>query len=519
MKPFFFKLTAVLTLLLSTFPLLRSQAFTRDKDFYIDLNIGRSNTIYGMFQKEDIFYLYGSMTSTENVNHTSAFRFFTDGKRDYSYKWYFTAHPCSKLVVLENNFIKAQSPTWPILFGKNGESPYTFEEGLITQHNFSMDVVRNTHTYMLMNEGLRWSLGTILPDGTFINTMKHNRPFWDSDGNIDYNDTAKSISLYKILPDGSFDSVMFQHKINKGMPFESALLEWGVTTLNNEDLYITGYFENYDGYPIKNLLRINTDGVLDTTFKSILTDGVAVPMHELDDGRILVAWNFGFVLEDFPNDTFSFARIHRDGSLDTSFRMIKVGPNPIDNMLFGVCPTHDGGYIVYGWFTEFDGYPRHNIAKINYDGSVDEYAFADADFGNSFFAIPNNPNTLESIPMVHNVQRSLDGQYYYVMGDFIEYNGEPVPKIIRFKSETYSTKEEQKLAFSLFPNPTADFIHLQLENTENVSYRITDITGKILAQNRWDGQAISVENLHSGVYFITLSRKNELLGTQKLIIR
>src|SRR5690606_26221538 len=198
-----------------------------------------------------------------------------------------------------------------------------------------------------------------------INTRRTNRPFWDSDGNIDYDDTAKSISLYKLFPDASFDLVMFRHKINKGLPFESAVLEWGVTTLNNEDLYITGYFENYDGYPTKNLIRINTDGDLDTTFKSILADGVAVPMHELDDGRMLVAWNFGFVLDDFPNDTFAFARIHRDGSLDTSFRMIKVGPNPADNQVFGVCPTDDGGYIVYGWFTEFDGYPRHNIAKIN----------------------------------------------------------------------------------------------------------------------------------------------------------
>ncbi len=80
-----------------------------------------------------------------------------------------------------------------------------------------------------------------------------------------------------------------------------------------------------------------------------------------------------------------------------------------------------------------------------------------------------------------------------------------------------STKEEQKFAFSLFPNPTADFIHLQLENTENVNYRITDITGKTVLQNTWNGQSISVESLNSGVYFITIFLKNEILGTQKLI--
>ncbi len=497
--------------------LLRGQVFTRDKDFFIDLNIRRGDVIEGMFQHKDVFYLYGSMTSTKNTTHNHVFRFHTDGTRDYSYSWYYVAHPVSKLVVLENDFTMAYTALVPVLYGKNGENPYTFAEGVQFGHNVSFNVIRNTHTYMLISEGLQWSRGIILPDGSFINTMKSNRPFWDSDGNIDYNDTTKSMSHYKLLPDGRFDSVMFQHKINKGMPFESAVLEWGVTTLNNEDLYITGYFENYDGYPTKNLLRINTDGVLDTTFKSILSDGVAVPMHELDDGRMLVAWNFGFVLDDFPNDTFAFARIHRDGSLDTSFRMIKVGSNPSDNMVFGVCPTDDGGYIVYGWFTEFDGYPRHNIAKINYDGSVDEQAFADANFGSDYLINPNEPQSL-SVTSLRNVQRSKDGQFYYAMGNFVEFNGEPVQlPIIRFKSETYSTKEEDKFAFSLFPNPTADFIYLQLENTENVNYRITDITGKTILQNTWNGQSISVESLNSGLYFITLSRKNEMLGTQKII--
>ena len=80
-----------------------------------------------------------------------------------------------------------------------------------------------------------------------------------------------------------------------------------------------------------------------------------------------------------------------------------------------------------------------------------------------------------------------------------------------------SIKEDKKAIFQLFPNPTADFIYLQLENTENIHYRITDITGKVVAQNTWNGQTISVQNLHSGVYFITLSHKNEILGTQKFV--
>lgn len=84
---------------------------------------------------------------------------------------------------------------------------------------------------------------------------------------------------------------------------------------------------------------------------------------------------------------------------------------------------------------------------------------------------------------------------------------------------TISISELSVNSFHVFPNPATDFIHIQLENTENIHYRITDITGKVVAQNTWNGQSISVENLNSGVYFITLSRKNEILGTQKFVKR
>ena len=94
--------------------------------------------------------------------------------------------------------------------------------------------------------------------------------------------------------------------------------------------------------------------------------------------------------------------------------------------------------------------------------------------------------------------------------------------LVKFTTEdcflsTISISEKMIEQFSLFPNPATDFIHIQLENTESIHYPITDITGKVVIQNTWNGNPISIENLNSGVYFITLSHKNEILGTQKFI--
>ncbi len=89
MKTNFKKYTFLLTVLIGWSSVLSAQPFTRDKDFSIDLDIRRGDKIQGMFQQEDVFYLYGSMISTKNINDTHAFRFFNDGTRDYSYSWYF----------------------------------------------------------------------------------------------------------------------------------------------------------------------------------------------------------------------------------------------------------------------------------------------------------------------------------------------------------------------------------------------------------------------------------------------
>ncbi len=71
------------------------------------------------------------------------------------------------------------------------------------------------------------------------------------------------------------------------------------------------------------------------------------------------------------------------------------------------------------------------------------------------------------------------------------------------------------LAFTIFPNPTADFIVLSVENanTVNMTYSLCNVEGKLIEkQEVKDSQTtIAMKDLANGIYFIkVLNRSTEV---------
>lgn len=59
---------------------------------------------------------------------------------------------------------------------------------------------------------------------------------------------------------------------------------------------------------------------------------------------------------------------------------------------------------------------------------------------------------------------------------------------------------------SLYPNPTSQYLNLNLNTLENVTYAITKITGKLVINGSVsENNKISVQNLQNGVYFLRLT--------------
>ncbi len=77
------------------------------------------------------------------------------------------------------------------------------------------------------------------------------------------------------------------------------------------------------------------------------------------------------------------------------------------------------------------------------------------------------------------------------------------------------------LQCSAYPNPTTDFLKLKVENfkTENLTYQLYDISGKLLENKKIEGNetSITMSNLVSATYFVKVTESNKEVKTFKII--
>lgn len=84
-----------------------------------------------------------------------------------------------------------------------------------------------------------------------------------------------------------------------------------------------------------------------------------------------------------------------------------------------------------------------------------------------------------------------------------------------------SNFENISLKINVFPNPTVDELRLKIgENKEILSYQIFDINGKSLSnlEKIIDKETIiSMKYFYSGIYFLKITSKNQMLKTFKIM--
>lgn len=82
-----------------------------------------------------------------------------------------------------------------------------------------------------------------------------------------------------------------------------------------------------------------------------------------------------------------------------------------------------------------------------------------------------------------------------------------------------SIDENKALAnyLKLFPNPATSILHFNLENETSVSVVITDVLGKIVLSETTQTNSILVENLTSGIYFLSVKIESGAVAKVKFI--
>jgi uncharacterized delta-60 repeat protein/uncharacterized repeat protein (TIGR01451 family) len=195
-----------------------------------------------------------------------------------------------------------------------------------------------------------------------------------------------------------------------GAGFNGAV--YAVAVQNDGKVIVGGDFISYNGVARTNILRLNANGTLDNTFSPALRASGAVRAIFIEpDGRIVFGGSFTNVSGSTRRH---IARVDKFGVLDPNFLSTPANSGA-DSTVFAIQQQVDGRLIVAGDFKIFNGVTRNGITRINEpDGSTDPTI----NFG-------NGANAFVSAVIIQPDRRIVLG------GGFTEYDDQPRQHIAR----------------------------------------------------------------------------------------
>ena len=246
------------------------------------------------------------------------------------------------------------------------------------------------------------SMLKIKQDGT-VDTTFTNYGFGD-DGQSFGIRTIEEQSNGKIMVGGSFNSYSGQtlgrivrlnstgtidNTFNTGTGFNAQVND---IEIQSDGKYICcGTFTTFSGVSVSDVVRLNTNGSLDTTFNAENTPGFINDVTIQSDGKILIAGQI--TLAPSPN---GIRRLNTNGTTDTTFSGTTNG------IVATVQQQSDGKIMIGGGFITVNGVTRNRIARLNSNGTLD-----------TSFTSP-----LTTVGFVRDISIQSDGKYI-VVGNYL----------------------------------------------------------------------------------------------------
>lgn len=249
--------------------------------------------------------------------------------------------------------------------------------------------------------------------------------------------------IIRLNTDGSVDNSFV---IGSGFAYAQIL----TTSIQSDGkIIVGGFFNDYSGYSCSNIIRLNSNGSIDSSF----TGGTDYPLGFVydsaiqNDGKILLAGGFSqynstavpAIIRTDSNGTLDLTfsatgitfctsmKLQSDGKLLTNAEgtVIRLNSNGTKDNTFltgstvggavnSVIKLSSGKMIAVGSFTSYSGVSSNRIIALNSDGSIDNTA----NFGTGF-----NNQALKVIEL-------SDGGIL-VLGDFTQYNGYIANRIVK----------------------------------------------------------------------------------------
>ena len=282
--------------------------------------------------------------------------------------------------------------------------------------------------------------------------------------------------LIRLNTDGSKDT-----SFNIGSGFDLYLNSCAVDS--NQKVYAAGAFTSYSGISQSYLARLNSNGVLDTTFNIGAGFNSYLNKVVVDSNLKVLA---GGAFTTFTGVTQNrLIRLNTDGSKDTSF---DIGTG-FGGEVFEILVNSNGKIYVSGTFTTYKGVTQNRIIRLNTDGTKD-----------TAFNVGTGCNNGVLAMAIDTVNDKI-----YLGGAFTQFSGTASSRIVRLNSN--GTKDTSFVIGAGF-NTTVFSISINAEGRVMVGGNFTAYKGVTCNSNillNYDGSVYNDTMLFNSTVSVNLA--------------
>ena len=282
------------------------------------------------------------------------------------------------------------------------------------------------------------------------------------------------------------------------------------------------------GYNQVEVWDINFDGWDDVVFLAGQSLGSGIYVYLNDSGFFNTAPLYFPILGSMGN-TLITANVSFGDFLGTG-QGLMINSNygqPNENTRF-IQYQSSGNWVNMGLENMISCYPSSATADFDNNGR-DETVYLNSSYNNlrvvEFFTLSSN----QSLNFT-----TIGGNYHaydqlLATGDVVGNDGKTDfvmisdwGQIIIFANNgtiTEITEQKSDLGLSIYPNPTTEYINIQINESGEYNCVISDVSGRIVLQQKYNGQefTIDVSNMNPGMYFLTINGKTSF--SKRLIVQ
>ena len=366
---------------------------TRDTTFTTNTGTGASSLVYAIAVQSDGKILVGGFTSWDGTAVGYIVRLNSDGTN---------SETLSSFASTSVRAIAIQSDGKIIVGGAFGGWNGVLVNRLV---RLNLDGTRDTAFSTNVGTGANNAVNSIViqPDGKIL--LGGSFSFW--------NGTLVNY-IVRLNSDGTRDTTF---TTNTGTGGNSLVLS---TVIQSDGkILIGGQFTSWNGTTVGRIVRLNSDGTLDTTFTTNNGTGGSSIVQRLaiqSDGKIVLV---GFFTAWNGTTVGRIVRLNSDGTRDTAFPTY-AGTGPNSNV-YSIAIQSDGQILVGGLFSGWSGVTAGRIVRLNADGTLDT-------------TFVSNTGTGGDISFINSIAVQSDGKIV-LGGGFTVFNGTTAGRIVRLNTD------------------------------------------------------------------------------------